>query len=570
MVRRWWMWLALGGCRPDAEPGTTPPTGTEVAPADRILRGGDIVTMDAAGTRATALAIRDGAIVWVGSDAAIPPAFLGPATELVELDGLQVLPGLHDVHNHILEAFHPAAGTCLIGGYAPLPSHVDELRRCAGDQVGTDWVVGWGFDFWTAATSGGARTPAEILDEAIPDRPAAIMETTSHAAWVNHLALEALGYDAVAPDPPGGVVLRDGGGAPTGLLLDAAGDAAFDLALAESAEMQPLTEEALRLGLAEAARNGLTSVGDGRCYWKRGYVEAWQAVAAAGDLPLRAVVPLWAYPDEDDDAQIAALTAYYSDDPASRLRFSQVKMYADGIVWLTTGALLEDYAGPTFAGPRGLSYFSADRLARYVTELERVGFDLHLHAIGDRGVRDALDAVESARAENGDLGARHRLTHVEWIDPSDVPRFAALDVAADFQLAGSWTRPERLHDNDFLVGAARVDERAYRVRDLYDAGARIVLSSDYDVGPMSPFLGMAAAVDRGAQSLPSVEAALRAVTIDAAWVLGQDERVGSLEVGKRADFVLVDRDVFTAADLAGTTVLWTVVDGEETWRDPSF
>jgi AraC-like DNA-binding protein len=126
-------------------------------------------------------------------------------------------------------------------------------------------------------------------------------------------------------------------------------------------------------------------------------------------------------------------------------------------------------------------------------------------------------------------------------------------AAADVQLAGSWTAPSRLHDNDFLVGPARVDERAYRVRDLYDAGARVVLSSDYDVGPMSPFVGMARAVDRGDQSLPSVEAALRAVTIEAAWVLRQEELVGSLEVGKRADFVVVDRDVFTCC--GGTAAL---------------
>ncbi len=577
-----WLWIACTSTTPTPPEGTEPPeptapttetgaptvtTAPAPEPADLVLEGGDVVTVDAAGTRASALAVRDGEIVWVGDE--VPADLVGPDTERVDLDGRQVLPGLHDVHNHILEAFHPAAGTCLVQGYAPLATLVPQLQACAGNQIGTDWVVGWGFDFWTAVTGGGGPSPARILDQAIPDRPAVLLESSSHAAWVNSLALEALGIDATTPDPPGGVILR-AGLEPSGILVDAAGELAMDAALADNPEMPALNEQALRLGLAEAARNGITSVGDGRAYWRRGYLEAWQAVEAAGDLTLRAMVPLWAYPDADDTQQIDDLIARRDAPPGARLRFGQVKIYADGLVWITTGALLEPYVGPTFAGPTGLEYFGPARLERYVTELEAAGFDLHVHAIGDRGVRQALDAIEAARATNGDLGARHRLTHVEWVHPDDVPRFAALDVAADFQLAGFWTSPQRLHDNDFLVGPGRVDERAYRVRDLYDAGARVVLSSDYDVGPMSPFVGMARAVDRGDQSLPDVEAALRAVTIDAAWVLRQEELVGSLEVGKRADWVVVDRDVFTTLDLAGTRVLWTVVDGDEVFRDPSF
>ncbi|MEQ1566815.1 MAG: amidohydrolase, partial [Myxococcota bacterium] len=534
--------------------------------AELVLSGGDIVTVDPTDARVSAMAVRGGEIVWLG-EAPVPPEWIGPDTVVVDLAGAQVLPGLHDVHNHILEAFQPAAGTCIVTGYAPLRSHVDELRDCADDQVGTQWVVGWGFDFWTATL--GGDLPKEVLDVAIPDRPAVILEATSHAAWVNSAALAALGFDENTADPVGGVIVRSGG-VPNGLLLDAAGERAMDLALADAPAMRPLNEEALRLGLQEAARNGITAVGDGRGYWKRGYVEAWKAVQASGDLTLRAVVPLWAYPDADDDEQIAALAARFDSAPDARLRFDQVKVYSDGIVWLTTGALLDPYVGPTFAGETGLTYFDQPRLTRYVTELERVGFDFHVHAIGDRGVHQALNAIEASRAVNGELGARHRLTHLEWVAPADVERFAPLGVAADFQLAGAWTRPQNLHDNDFLVGAERVDERAYRVRDLYDAGARVVLSSDYDVGPMSPFASMNAALTRGDQSLPSVDAALRAMTIDAAYVLGHEHLVGSLEVGKRADFVVVDRDVYTTTDLAATRVWWTVVDGVEVFRDASF
>jgi predicted amidohydrolase YtcJ len=574
MLSLWALWA----CQPDVPPEppastsppvTTPPgptlPPTDGGPADLVVYG-DVVTLDAASQRAQGLAVRDGEIVWVGATP-VPERWLGDDTEVVDLEGQQVLPGLHDVHNHLLEAFHPIGEGCVVSGYAPLRTHGDTLRACASSQPG-DWVVGWGFDLWTSQMPG--PTPREVLDAAIPDRPAAILEATSHAVWVNSAALARLGFDGPGPDPVGGVVQRDRDGVAVGVLLDAAGEAAMDAALIDRPGMAEMNEAALKAGLAEAARNGITSVGDGRAYWKRGYVEAWRAVDARGELTVRAVVPLWAYPGDDDDAQIAALTAMFSREPGARLRFDQVKIYSDGLVWITTGALLEPYVGPQLAGPTGLTYFDAGRLARYTTELERVGFDMHIHAIGDRGVRQALDAVAAARATNGDVGARHRLTHVEWVAPDDVPRFAALGVAADVQLAGSWTAPSRLHDNDFLVGPARVDERAYRVRDLYDAGARVVLSSDYDVGPMSPFVGMARAVDRGDQSLPSVEAALRAVTIEAAWVLRQEELVGSLEVGKRADFVVVDRDVFTTEALAETSVVWTVVDGDETWRAPGF
>jgi hypothetical protein len=548
---------------------TTPtsPTTPASATADLVVTGGDIVTMDSQGTRRSAMAVLDGEIVWVG-DGPVPTDWVGPATVVVDLVGQQVLPGLHDVHNHILEAFQPAAGTCIVTGYAPLRTHVDELQDCADDQIGTEWVVGWGFDFWTAALGVG-DSPRVILDSAIPDRPAVILEATSHAVWANSAALAALGIDEDTVDPVGGVIVRERG-VPNGLLLDAAGELAMDMAMADSPAMRPLNEEALRLGLAEAARNGITAVGDGRGYWKRGYVEAWRAIEAAGGLTLRAMVPLWAYPDANDDEQLAELTARFDSAPNARLRFGEIKVYSDGIVWLTTGALLEPYQGRTFGDPTGLTYFDEARLTRYVTELEAVGFDFHIHAIGDRGVRQALNAIEAARAVNGNLGARHRLTHLEWIAPEDIGRFAELNVSADFQLAGAWTRPQNLHDNDFLVGSARVDERAYRVRDLYEAGARVVLSSDYDVGPMSPFASMNAALTRGDQSLPSREAALRSMTIDAAYVLRHEDLVGSLEVGKRADFVVVDRDVFTTTELSTTQVLWTVVEGEEVFRRPVF
>ncbi len=547
--------LGLAGC---VDRDAAPPV-VAVEAADLVVTNADIVTMDAVGTRARALAARDGALVWVGD--VVPDGMIGPDTEVVDAGGAQVLPGLHDVHNHLLEAFHPAF-QCTVSGYAGLSTYAAQLAACA-PPAGDGWVVAWGFDFWTAERD--PSRPADVLDAVYADRPVVVMESTSHAAWVNDAALAALGFDASSPDPNGGVILRGDDGAPTGLLLDAAAELVFDVALAPGPDAHEQNVAALREGLAAAAANGITALGDGRCFWKRGYDAAWRALDDEGALTLRAVVPLWAYPEEDDDAQLAFFRGYAPRE-GTHLTFGQVKLYADGITWLTTGAMLEPYTGPTFAGPTGLNYFDAARLTRYVTELEREGYDLHIHAIGDRGVREALDAIAAARATNGDVGARHRITHVEWVAPDDVPRFAELGVVADIQLSGVWTQPQFLHDNDFLVGADTVDERAYRLRDLQDAGARITLSSDYDVGPMSPFVGVARAVDRGDQSLRDRSAALRAVTVDAAWVLRTEQQTGSLEAGKRADFIVVDRDVFTTPALADTVVCATWFEGHEVFR----
>ena len=553
-------------------PGSTGETSSTTAPsppgpADRVVRGGRILTVDAEQPEAEALAVLDGALVYVGDAAGVAP-WIGPETQVTELDGQMVLPGLHDVHIHLLEAFHTAASTCYTRPGVSLERHVATIRACAPDQVGTDWVLGYGFSIFDALFA--PRVPATILDDAVPDRPAAILEETSHAAWVNSAALEALGIDRDTPDPVGGVIVREADGRASGLLLDAAGELAFDLALAPNEVLDDMNRAALREGVRAANAVGLTSVGDARAYWQRGYVEAWREVAADGDLTLRAVVGLWAYASEDDDTQLATLASLF-DDTDPFLRFSQVKVYDDGLLQNTTAALLEPYESPfTLAGPRGLQYFDRDRLTRYAAELEAVGFDLHIHAIGDRGVRDALDAVEAARAANGDLGARHRLTHLEWVHPDDVPRFPLLDVAADMQMSYRWVEEQHLDDAAFFVGEERARERQWPLRDLHDSGAHLTLSSDYDVGDLSPFAGMARALDRGPQSLPDRMAALRAYTTEAAWVLRQEDQVGSLTVGKRADFVVIDRDLLTTDALADTRVLWTVLDGEPVFATEGF
>jgi len=554
----------------------TPEPGLTRVPADMILHNGFVYTVDAGLPVAAAVAIRSGEITFVGSDAGAL-ARRGPGTEVIDLGGRMVMPGAHDSHVHILEASHEIMAPCIISGGLPVGQYVSVIQNCAPKD--TDWVLGYGhwiFDLHQYIESGGS--PKAILDAAVPDRPAAFMEETSHSLWVNSMALDAVGFDASTPDPIGGVILREPGtGEPNGVLLDSAGEIVLDLALLPTPELELMNYNALVDGLSLVNRNGITSLTDARCYWKRGYMEAWEQVHDDGLLSVRAVVGLWAYPYETDDAQqIADLTARYSNDPGSRLRFSQVKLYADGEISHTTAALLQPYApdpfffAGTLAGPLGINYFDQTRLTSYITQLEAVGFDCHIHAIGDRGVHEALDAIEAADLANGgNFNGRHRLTHVSLVQPADVGRFAQLGVTADVQ-------PLSMSFFNFLyeiyVAPVLLQQRGQRLRALHDAGARIVLSSDYDVGELSPFINMQAALQLGSQSLPSVDAAIRAYTLDAAYLMRQEQRVGSIERGKLADLIVLDQNITTIPtnQIGNTQVLLTLIDGEEVWRDPSF
>ncbi len=538
------------------------------SPADTVFTNGPIYTVSEALPWAAALAVDDGEIVYVGDSGGIGP-FIGPATRVVDLSGRMALPGLHDSHVHLLEASHEAQGTCFLPAGAAPESHIARLVACAPDQVGTDWVLGYGHSIWDLRDhiDDGGRPPVEILDDAVPDRPVAIMEETSHSVWANTLAIQAAGFDVAAEDPPGGVIVRDELGEPNGILLDGAGEILLDLALAPNPELAALNREALLFGLDLARSHGITSLVDARGHWRRGYVEAWQQVEAEGLLTARAIVSLWAYPYLDDGEQIAALAALYSNDPGRRLRFSQVKVYSDGEIWQTSAALLDPYLCCNLAGPRGLNYFDGERLTTYITALQDVGFDFHIHAIGDRGVHEALDAIETAADTCGAGGPcenrRHRLTHVEMVQPSDVARFSALNVTADLQMSHRYVEPPFLLDPAFLLGAPRIQERQWRLRDLHEAGANVVLSSDYDVGSLSAFEAMERAIGRGDQSLPDLDAAVRAYTINAAYLMQQEHLVGSLEVGKRADIIVVDRNLFEipTSQISQAQVELTMVDG---------
>jgi predicted amidohydrolase YtcJ len=415
--------------------------------------------------------------------------------------------------------------------------------------------------------------PADILEEAAPGVPVAIMEKTSHSEWVNRTALKRAGVTRDTPDPVGGIIVRDGDGEPTGLLLDNAGDVLLEQIYKPNKELLDLAYDGLVKKLQEFPAYGLTSIADARVYWTRDHHKVWQRVAAEGKLPVRVVLGIWAYP-EMDDRQIEQIGRLHSDEPKSLLRITQVKFYVDGLIANGTARMKAPYdPSIQLAGhPNGLNYFTSDRLSHYIAELEKLGFDAHIHAIGDLGVHEALDAIERAQIINGSLGkARHRITHIETYDRADLGRFVKLGVIADFQVAGGWSAPDIFYDDakPFIGERAR---NAIPLRQVYETGATVTLSSDYDVSDPNPFVGMANALTRAPENLPNVDAAIRAYTINAAYTLRQEAWTGSLQVGKRADLVVIDRDIFRIAPkaISKTRPLLTMMDGRVTYRSRKF
>jgi predicted amidohydrolase YtcJ len=539
--------------------------------ADVVMQNGAIYTVNPQQPWAEALAYTDGVIVYVGDDAGAA-AFIEDGTERIDLLGRMVLPGLHDVHTHPLEAGNPAAGTCILEPGTDPERQIRIIQACAPNQIGTDWVVGWGH--FVDDLLNTQRPPAEILDEAVPDHPAIIMEFTSHSMWANSKALEAAGITRDTPDPVGGIIVRDPGtGEPNGLLIDNAGDIVYSLAFERTDELLDLAYDGLLYMMEEMPSQGITSIADARVYWKRGHHEVWQRAADNNALQVRTVLGLWGYP-EHDDSQIEILKSLYSDDPESLLRISQIKIYADGIPTTTTAAMKEpyDYDYGWIPGNRGLNYFDEAKMTHYVTELEKAGFDFHIHAIGDRGIHEALNAIEAAAITNGDtVDRRHRLTHLELLDAEDIPRFAELNIIADFQLAGDWTEPHEYFEfSEYALG-----ERARNpipIASVWETGAIVTMSSDFDVSTMNPFVAMEHALTRNGEQLPDVGAAIAAYTINSAYTLRQEDLTGSLVVGKAADLIVIDQNLFEIdpRNIDRTRVLLTLLSGIQTWRSSDF
>lgn len=539
-------------CKNDDD-GTLPEPSGEV-----VYYNGDIYTVNESQTWAEAMFVKDGVIEFVG-DSEEAKNMASEEAELIDLEGLFVMPGIHDVHMHPLEAVSDNFQFIVDENTEDAEDYALDVEDALYANEGNGWLLGWGYDLEIVLDA--TRMPKEILDDVAPDRPVAIMEQTSHSIWCNSKALELMEITIDSENPTGGIIMRDEDTEePNGLLMDNAGNLVIDMAL-------PVTETSkqndynglINSALPQLAEHGITSVCDARTYWKRAHHTTWKRVADENKLTARVNLGLWAYPTEEDASQLSTIKSIYENNENSLLKINQIKLYCDGIIHNTTCAMHDDFMLDYFGEltNNGLNYFTESRIAQYIAELEATGFDFHIHAIGDRGIHEALNAIEQSGTANG----RHRLTHVEYVDPSDYGRFAALNVTADAQVAGDFTNPEHWQDFDYLV-STDIGNNAVPLKNLLDANARITLSSDWDVSTLNPFVGLQNAVTRAPQEI-SLEEAIKAYTINAAYVMRQEDKVGSLEVGKEADFIILDQNLFDISpeEISETKVLETYLQG---------
>lgn len=505
-----------------------------------VLVGGKIYTMDPSQPTAQVLAYDgSGKILFVGSRADADKA-IGAGARRIDLGGAIVMPGFHDVHLHALEA-GINQGRCILSEFGTPKQYTNEIADCGFEQAGDDWFIGAGVSMPDLLDH--MPMPAEFLDELFPDKPALILDNLGHGAWANSLALQAVGYDKITTNPQGGIIGRNSAGRLTGIVYENAQQLLRTAALPPTKANLEVNYLALRTALKTLAANGITSVSDAGGYWTRGHHLAWIRAESEGVLTVRASNPLYVFPDRELDQQIAALTALKRSNPDNLAKFNQVKIYVDGILSQGTAALYAPYTQDLgVAGKYGFEYFSKPDLFAYARRLDAAGFSLHFHAVGDRGVGLALDAVEAAQKANGVSGNKHRITHIFLAAPADYARFAALGVTADVQMTASSLDRETLKFYKTIIGDR--SRALIPTASLLKANAPMTISSDWDADALSPLAKIQQVLTRKPQAVADVHTAVALMTIESAKLLGQADITGSMQAGKFADLVIIDKDIF--------------------------
>ena len=537
------LFLGLFGARPGAG-----------APADLVVRGAVIHTAADRPALASAMAVRGGRIVAIGDERAVAK-LVGPRTQVLDLHGLTVLPGLVDSHAH-LGGLGNLLSEVDVTGTPSYEAVVESVRARAARTPAGVWIRGRGWDQNDWPEKSFPHHAA--LSAAVPDHPVAIRRVDGHAILVNARALALARITRDTPDPAGGEIVRDERGEPTGVLVDNAVELV-------DAVIPPLTpperEERLLAALREAAKHGLTMVHDAGI--GREQLAAYRALLSRGTFPIRVHAMA--------SATDSLLEDVLASGPETGDRFSlrAVKVVYDGALGSRGALLSADYSDQP--GHRGLETYPFDRLVRIAERARARGFQVRVHAIGDLANTRTLDAYERAFDGRPHPELRWAIEHAQVVRPEDVRRFARLGVVASMQAThatsdGPWAERR--------LGKERIGW-SYAWRRFLDADVRFANGSDFPVESVNPMLGLHAAITRRdlAGELPeggwrpeerlTPDEALKSFSLWGAWLAFREHDLGSLEVGKLADFVVVDRDVIAGppADIPKARVLRTVVGG---------
>ncbi len=517
----------------------------------------------------SAMEVRGTQIVRIGTRAAAGKWPRGGA-KVIDLKGRTVFPGLYDMHVHPILQAKGDEGRCRIPQDAGPQRLLELVGACAKAAKPGEWVSG---GQWQSSLLAGTPITAATLDAVSPDNPVMLFDVSGHSVWANSRALAAAGIDRSTPNPEGGIIERDSAGNPTGVLRETA-----SRLISLKVPPQPLAETERQLAAHLSMLAGFGVVGYVEAMAYRDDLTVYAALADKGVLKQH-VQACIAYsesgrPNPEFERTLADRKQF------ARATFNPdcVKVFADGVPTEShTGAMLADYqAGQPNAPARGLLLFDPVAMAANVTRWDKLGVTVLFHAAGDRAVRAALDAIEAARKANGMGGPIHQVGHSTFVDPADLPRFKALNAAVEYS-PYLWD-PQPINDDiTSAVGSPRID-RVWPIREGFEAGALVIAGSDWAVVPVpNPWIGIETAVTRrnpggGARSYGLKEAitlpqAVTMFSIDAAKRMGMGREAGSLEVGKVADFLVLDRDPFAipVTQVHDTRVLETWIGGEQVY-----
>ena len=549
-------------------------------PADLVIRRGAVYTVDATRSWAESVAIRAGRIVYVGSDAGVAP-WIGPQTRSVDLQGKMLLPGFHDSHVHLVGG-GIELDECDLNGLVTLDQVLAKVREFAERHPDRKWIRGGG---WPLTLNGG-NPHKELLDKIVADRPVILDAFDGHSSWVNSRALEIAGITKETPDPVRGRIERDAKtGEPTGTLRESAARLVI-------VKTPPYTHEefvrGLRRGLEMANRFGITSVQEAQVTDQ--HLNAFMELDRAGELTVRTVAAMRFDPGKGTSQipQMVEWRSKYQSPPLSasagytqRLRTTAVKIFQDGVIESRTAALLQPYLG-TGREEQGWLNFEPEVFKPVAAELDRLGFQIHVHAIGDRAIQSSFDALEFAQARNGRRDSRHHLAHIQLFDPQDIARFRRLGVVANFQPLWAQADPYIVDMTLPVLGPER-SRWLYPIRSVASSGAVIACGSDWSVSSMNPLDAIQVAVTRrghlekpGPSWIPEeavdLPLMIAGYTINGAYVNFEENETGSIEVGKAADLIVLDRNLFEipAHEIHLAKVLLTLLDGKPVYRDAGF
>lgn len=562
-------------------------------PADTVYRNGYVYTVDAKDSVRQALAVRAGRIIYVGDDDGVK-AHTGKKTEVIDLRGRMLMPGLVDGHMHPQSGGSRLLNCSLNYESLTVAQFQSRIQACLDNdkKSGADrWlvVVNW---FQQGMLPDGVETTAATLDALKTERPIIVRSSFGHSALLNSKGIKLARIERDTPNPAGGVITRDDKGNATGLLEDAAQDMAMNL-------LPPLTVAenlaASKAALAAMRQQGITTFLD--AYTDPETMTAFRDLQKQGKLTARAHFAVLIDLDkgatpESAVAELLKQRKQFDQGPtkvAPSMQVRHAKLFMDGVISAPafTGAMIEPYLvnkgtpdkpdwqpGPHNGPP---SYFSPEALRTTLKELARAHIDPHIHVDGDRAVRESLDAIEDVRATPEGKRMRPALAHDEIVAPEDYARFAKLDVTPVLSFQWAKPAPDTVGALKDFMGPKRyalVEPQAL----LLDAGARIAYGSDWPVDPLDEWFALKVGVTRTAAPNAGKEyqgrltdqpglpraAALRAITLNAAYTLRQETQTGSLEVGKLADLIVLDRNFFTipAEDIANIKVLQTMVGGK--------